>query len=90
VLRNHSSYFVCFLPDYTFPIVTKASEESDRIPNGCKETFLFLRRGIRQASIKGKLKTRFLLKNFTMIRQPNATNYKITQQKWQRVHKLKG
>jgi hypothetical protein len=26
--------------------VTKASEESDRIPNGCKETFLFLRRGV--------------------------------------------
>jgi hypothetical protein len=35
-LRNHSSYFVCFLPDSTLPIVTKASEESDRLTNGCK------------------------------------------------------
>ncbi len=26
--------------------MTKASEESDPIPNGCKETFLFLRRGV--------------------------------------------
>jgi hypothetical protein len=38
--------FPVFFSDFTFPIVTKASEESDRIPNGCKETLRFLRRGI--------------------------------------------
>ncbi|BAY41316.1 hypothetical protein NIES2111_57120 (plasmid) [Nostoc sp. NIES-2111] len=30
-----------------------------------------------------------VLKNLIVIRQPNATNYKITQQEWQRVNELK-
>jgi hypothetical protein len=36
-----------FLSDYTLSVVTKASEECDRIPNECKETEMFLRREIR-------------------------------------------
>ncbi|AUB42563.1 hypothetical protein COO91_08705 [Nostoc flagelliforme CCNUN1] len=31
------------LIDYSLTKVIKASQESDRIPNACKETFLFLR-----------------------------------------------
>ncbi len=31
---------------YTLPSLTKASEESNRIPDGCKETFLFFKREI--------------------------------------------
>jgi hypothetical protein len=30
-----------------------------------------------------------VLKNLSVIRQPNAINYKITQQQWQLIHELK-
>lgn len=36
--------------------------------------------------IREDLKQEPVLKNLTVIRQPNATNYKITQQEWKRVH----
>jgi hypothetical protein len=35
-----------FVLNYTPARVAKASEESDRIPNECKETFLFVTRGL--------------------------------------------
>ncbi|MEH2236442.1 hypothetical protein [Nostoc sp.] len=35
------------------------------------------------------LKQHSLLKTLAVIRQPNPTNYKITQQEWQRVHQLR-
>ncbi|MCC5654203.1 EVE domain-containing protein [Nostoc sp. XA013] len=40
--------------------------------------------------LREDLKQDPVLKNLTVIRQPNATNYKITQQEWQCVHELKG
>ncbi|MBD2457288.1 EVE domain-containing protein [Nostoc sp. FACHB-87] len=40
--------------------------------------------------LRENLKQDLVLKNLIVIRQPNATNYKITQQEWQRVHELKG
>jgi hypothetical protein len=36
--------------------------------------------------LREHLKQDLVLKNLMVIRQPNATNYKITQQEWQRVH----
>ncbi|MEH1997099.1 EVE domain-containing protein [Nostoc sp.] len=39
--------------------------------------------------LRENLKQDPVLKNISVIRQPNATNYKITQQEWQRVHELK-
>jgi hypothetical protein len=40
--------------------------------------------------LREHLKQDPVLKNLMVIRQPNATNYKITQQEWQHVHELKG
>lgn len=40
--------------------------------------------------LKENLKQDSVLKNLIVIRQPNATNYKVTQHEWQRVHELKG
>lgn len=39
--------------------------------------------------LRENLKQDPVLKNLIVIRQPNATNYKITQQEWQRVHELR-
>ncbi|MEH2029219.1 MAG: EVE domain-containing protein [Nostoc sp.] len=39
--------------------------------------------------LRENLKQDPVLKKISVIRQPNATNYKITQQEWQRVHELK-
>lgn len=40
--------------------------------------------------LRENLKQDPVLKNLIVIRQPNATNYRITQQEWQRVHELRG
>jgi hypothetical protein len=37
----------------------------------------------------GNLKQDPILKNLMVIRVPNGTNYKVTQQEWQRVHELR-
>ncbi|RCJ41947.1 hypothetical protein A6769_38480 [Nostoc punctiforme NIES-2108] len=39
--------------------------------------------------LREDLKQEPMLKNLAVIRQPNATNYRITQQQQQRVHELK-
>jgi hypothetical protein len=36
--------------------------------------------------LREDLKQDLVLKNLVVTRQPNTTNYKITQQKWQRVY----
>jgi hypothetical protein len=43
---------------------------------------------VTKATAEGKLKVRSCLETVAVIRQPNATNYKITQQKWQRIYKF--
>ncbi|MEH2356520.1 EVE domain-containing protein [Nostoc sp.] len=40
--------------------------------------------------LREHLKLDPVLKTLMVIRQPNATNYKVTQQEWQRVHELRG
>jgi hypothetical protein len=40
--------------------------------------------------LREDLKLDSVLKTLMVIRQPNATNYKVTQQEWQRVHELRG
>ncbi|YAF99047.1 MAG: EVE domain-containing protein (plasmid) [Nodularia sp. CChRGM 3473] len=39
--------------------------------------------------LRENLKQDPVLKNLIVIRQPNATNYKVTQEEWQRVHELR-
>ncbi|WP_193200612.1 hypothetical protein [Nostoc sp. MG11] len=46
---------------------------------------------LRELSLlREDLKLDPVLKTLMVIRQPNATNYKVTQQEWQRVHELRG
>lgn len=40
--------------------------------------------------LREDLKLDSVLKTLMVIRQPNCTNYKMTQQEWQRVHELRG
>jgi len=39
--------------------------------------------------LKEKLKGDSALQDLAVIRQPNATNYKVTPEQWQRVYELK-
>lgn len=39
--------------------------------------------------LRGNLKQDSVLQSLSVIRQPNATNYKITPEEWQRVEELK-
>ena len=39
--------------------------------------------------LKEDLKLDAVLKTLTVIRQPNSTKYKVTQQQWLRVYELK-
>lgn len=40
--------------------------------------------------LREDLKLDSVLKTLMVVRQSNCTNYKVTQQEWQRVHELKG
>ncbi|MBN3877050.1 MAG: EVE domain-containing protein [Nostoc sp. JL23] len=50
----------------------------------------FIGKLLEKPLLRENLKQDPMLKNISVIRQPNATNYKIRQQEWQRVHELKG
>ncbi|MBD2168623.1 hypothetical protein H6G04_30040 [Calothrix membranacea FACHB-236] len=45
---------------------------------------------VEKPLLREDLKLDSVLKSLMVIRQPNCTNYKVTQQEWQRVHELKG
>ncbi|MHC0068134.1 hypothetical protein ACWATR_35480 [Nostoc sp. UIC 10890] len=45
---------------------------------------------VEKPLLREDLKLDPVLKTLMVIRQPNATNYKVTQQEWQRVHELRG
>ncbi|WP_335008252.1 EVE domain-containing protein [Nostoc sp.] len=51
---------------------------------------LFSSKLLEKPLLRENLKQDPVLKNLTVIHQPKASNYKITQQEWQRVHELKG
>lgn len=50
----------------------------------------FTNKFLEKPLLRDALKQDFILKNLTVIRQPNATNYKTTPEEWRRVHELKG
>lgn len=50
----------------------------------------FIRKLLGQPLRRNELKTDPILKDLTVIRAPNSTNFKVTSQQWERVHQLKG
>ncbi len=53
-------------------------------------TIKFLRKLLGQPLRRRELKHDSILKNLLVIRAPNSTNFKVTDQEWQRVYDLKG
>lgn len=45
---------------------------------------------VEKPLLREDLKLDSVLKTLMVIRQPNCTNYKVTQEEWQRVHELRG
>jgi len=50
----------------------------------------FTRKLLEKPLLKETLKDDSVLQDLAVIRQPNATNYKVTPEQWQRVYELKG
>lgn len=49
----------------------------------------FTHKLIEKPLLRSHLKQDTILKNLAVLRQPNATNFKVTPQQWQRVNELK-
>jgi hypothetical protein len=50
----------------------------------------FLRKLLGQPLRRNEIKYDRILKDLQVIRAPNSTNFKVTQEQWERVYQLKG
>jgi len=50
----------------------------------------FVRKLLGQPLRKPELKEDQILKNLLVMRAPNSTNFKVTEQEWKRVYQIKG
>ncbi|HAC66087.1 MAG TPA: EVE domain-containing protein [Cyanothece sp. UBA12306] len=50
----------------------------------------FIRKLLGQPLRRHELKSDAILKNLLVIRAPNSTNFKVTNEQWERVYQLKG
>ncbi|MEH2405317.1 EVE domain-containing protein [Nostoc sp.] len=64
--------------------------DTSRAMNRIYSQIRFSSKLIEKPLLRESLKQDPVLKTLMVIRQPNATNYKVTQQEWQRVHELRG
>lgn len=52
-------------------------------------TIRFTNKLLDQPLLRSELKQDSVLKSLTVLRQPNATNFKVTAEEWQRVYELR-
>ncbi|MBE8971364.1 EVE domain-containing protein [Nostocales cyanobacterium LEGE 12452] len=64
--------------------------DTSRAMNKTYSKIRFTSKLLDKPLLREDLKLDSVLKTLMVIRQPNATNYKVTQQEWQRVHELRG
>ena len=63
--------------------------DTSRAMNRTYSKIRFTSKLLEKPLLRENLKQDPVLKNLIVIRQPNATNYKVTQEEWQRVHELR-
>lgn len=64
--------------------------DSSRSENKSLAMIKFVRKLIGQPLRRADLKQDPVLKDLLVIRAPNSTNFKVTEEQWLRVHQLKG
>ncbi|MFZ9736399.1 MAG: EVE domain-containing protein [Prochlorotrichaceae cyanobacterium] len=53
-------------------------------------TIRFTQKLLDRPLLRSELKADPVLKDLTVIKQPNSTNFKVTEEQWQRVFELRG
>ena len=64
--------------------------DSSKIKNRPQAKIRFIRKLLGQPLRKFELKYDRILKDLSVIRVPNSTNFKVTPEQWHRVYQLKG
>ncbi len=64
--------------------------DSSRIKHRPQAKIRFIRKLLGQPLRKFELKYDQILKDLSVIRIPNSTNFKVTPEQWHRVYQLKG
>jgi hypothetical protein len=78
-----SAKIITNLPDITYWI------DTSRIGVKPSAKIRFTSKLLEKPLLRENLKLDPILKTLMVIRQPNCTNYKVTQEQWQRVYELR-
>ncbi|MCT7953084.1 EVE domain-containing protein [Ancylothrix sp. C2] len=62
--------------------------DKSRLGSKPQATIRFTKKLLDAPLLRENLKQDPILKSLSVIRQPNATNYKVTPQEWQQIHEI--